>query len=53
MRSSSVGFRLEFDQQSVRTGERADTDFDVEDPDESVKMILVGSRCAETARDGD
>ena len=34
MNSSSIGFRLNYDRQSVRTGERSDTDLDVEDPDE-------------------
>ena len=34
MSSSSVVFRLNYDRQLVRTGERADTDLDIEDPDE-------------------
>jgi hypothetical protein len=31
---STVGFRVNFEQQSVRTGERADSDLEIEDPDE-------------------
>jgi len=31
---STLGFRVNFDQQSVRTGERSDSDLDIEDPDE-------------------
>lgn len=31
---STFGFRVDFDQQSVRRAERADADLDVEDPDE-------------------
>jgi hypothetical protein len=34
LRNSSLGFRLKYDNQSVRTAERADTDLDIEDPDE-------------------
>ena len=33
-RSSTFGFRVNYDQQSVRTAERTDTDIDIEDPDE-------------------
>lgn len=32
--SSTFGFRVNFDQQSVRTGERTDSDLNIEDPDE-------------------
>ena len=34
MKLSTVGFRAKFDQQTVRTGERADSDLEIEDPDE-------------------
>lgn len=34
MRSSTVGFRLNFDQQDIRTAERTDSDLGIEDPDE-------------------
>ena len=34
MKSSSFGFRVNFDQQTIRTAERADTDLNVEDPDD-------------------
>ena len=33
-RSSTFGFRVNYDQQSVRTAERTDIDIDIEDPDE-------------------
>ena len=33
-RLSTVGFRVNFDDQTVRTGERADSDLEIEDPDE-------------------
>jgi hypothetical protein len=34
MQSSTFGFRLNFDQQDVRTGERTDSDLTLDDPDE-------------------
>lgn len=34
MKSSSFGFRVNFDRQTVRTAERADADLDVDDPDD-------------------
>jgi len=32
--SSTIGFRVNFDQQSVRTAERTESDLEIEDPDE-------------------
>ena len=34
MQSSTIGFRLNFDEQDVRTGERTDSDLTLDDPDE-------------------
>jgi hypothetical protein len=34
LRSSTIGFRARFDQQSVRTGERANSDLEIDDPDD-------------------
>jgi hypothetical protein len=34
MQSNTFGFRLNFDQQDIRTAERNDSDLDIEDPDE-------------------
>jgi hypothetical protein len=34
LQSSTIGFRARFDQQSVRTGERAISDLEIDDPDE-------------------
>jgi len=34
MKSSTIGFRLNFDEQDVRTGERTDSDLTLDDPDE-------------------
>ena len=49
MRSSNLGLRVNFDQQTVRTGERADTEFEFDDPDEisegdSGRVALRGDR---------
>lgn len=49
MRSSSFGFRATFDEQAVRTAERADADLTTEDPDEidaddTGQVELVGDR---------
>jgi hypothetical protein len=46
---STVGFRLSFEDQSVRTGERANSDLEIEDPDEltnddSGRVLRTGSR---------
>jgi hypothetical protein len=46
---STVGFRVNFDDQSVRTGERADSDLEIEDPDELTnddtgRVFRFGSR---------
>ena len=46
---STFGFRLNFDNQSVRTGERADTDLEIEDPDEIAndetgRLLRTGDR---------
>jgi hypothetical protein len=46
---STVGFRLNFEDQSVRTGERANSDLEIEDPDEltnddSGRVLRTGSR---------
>ena len=48
-RSSTIGFRADYDQQSVRTGERSNVDFEVDDPDEianddSGRAFLSGTR---------
>jgi hypothetical protein len=48
-KSSTVGFRVNFDQQSVRTAERADADLEIEDPDEIAnddtgRVFLIGDR---------
>lgn len=47
--SSTVGFRVNFGQQTVRTGERADADLEIEDPDEIAnddtgRVFLIGDR---------
>lgn len=47
--SSTIGFRANFDRQSVRTGERSDSDLDIEDPDEITdddtgQVLLFGTR---------
>jgi len=49
MKSSSIGFWASFDEQQVRTAERADTDLQTEDPDEisgdeSGRVGLSGDR---------
>ena len=47
--SSTFGFRLNFDKQTVRTGERGDSDLDIDDPseipdDDTGRVGLVGDR---------
>ena len=49
MERSTVGFRLNFEDQPVRTGERADTDLEIEDPeeipdDDTGRVFRSGSR---------
>ena len=48
MRASSVGIRVNYDQQQVRTAERTDVDLDTEDPDEidpnDTGRLLTGDR---------
>jgi hypothetical protein len=48
-KSSTVGFRVNFEDQTVRTGERADADLEIEDPDEIANddtglVFLIGDR---------
>lgn len=48
-RFNTFGFRLNFDRQSVRTGERADSDLEVEDPEDipqndSARLFRFGTR---------
>jgi len=47
-RSSTIGFRAFFDEQSVRTAERADSDLEIEDPDD-----LTDDDTGRTVRFGD
>jgi len=47
--SSTFGFRVNFDEQTVRTGERANSDLEIEDPDEITdddtgRILLIGNR---------
>jgi len=47
--SNTIGFRANFDRQSIRTAERTDSDLTVEDPDEitdddSGRVLLFGTR---------
>ena len=47
--SSTIGFRASFDQQAVRTAERAISDLDIDDPeeitdDDSGRILLFGDR---------
>ena len=47
--SNTFGYRLRFDQESVRTAERTDSDLEIEDPDEiadtdSGRVFLFGTR---------
>jgi hypothetical protein len=44
---STVGFRVNFEDQSVRTGERSDSDLEIEDPDE-----ITGDDSGRTFRSG-
>jgi hypothetical protein len=49
MKLSTVGFRAKFDKQTIRTGERADSDLEIEDPDEFTnddtgRVFLAGDR---------
>jgi hypothetical protein len=49
MKNSSIGFRVNFDEQTVRTAERADADLDIDDPndipdDDSGRVGLLGNR---------
>jgi len=49
MRSSNIGLRVHYDQQTVRTAERAESDFDIEDADEisegdSGRVAVRGNR---------
>jgi len=49
MRSSSIGFRMNYGREQLRTGERANTDLDIEDPDEisdddSGQVGILGTR---------
>jgi hypothetical protein len=49
MQFSSIGFRVNYDQQTVRTAERADADLDSDDPDDitgddSGRVGLIGDR---------
>jgi hypothetical protein len=46
---STVGFRVNFDNQSIRTGERLDSDLEIEDPDEIInndtgRVLRFGER---------
>jgi hypothetical protein len=46
---NTVGFRVNYDQQSVRTGERTDSDLEIEDPDEITnddtgRVLRIGDR---------
>ena len=48
-KSSTVGFHFSYDQQSVRTGERLDSQLEIEDPDEitnddTSRTLRIGSR---------
>ena len=47
--ASTVGFLVNYDSQSVRNGERLDSDLDIEDPDEipnddTGRVLLIGDR---------
>lgn len=47
--SNTIGFRVNFDRQSVRTAERSDSDLEIEDPDEITnddtgRVLLSGTR---------
>jgi len=49
MKQSTVGFRMNFQDQPVRTGERADADLEIEDPgeipdDDTGRVLRSGSR---------
>jgi hypothetical protein len=49
MRNSAFGFRVNYDEQQVRTAERSDVDLDLQDPDEidendSGRVLLTGDR---------
>jgi hypothetical protein len=46
---NTLGFRVNYDQQSVRTGERTDSDLEIEDPDEITnddtgRVLRIGDR---------
>ena len=48
-KSSTVGFRFNYDLQSVRNGERLDSDLEIEDPDEitnddTSRLLRIGNR---------